>query len=238
MIKTYLFDDIYSKFSLMNSFKTLLSIILLICLSFTQTTRDIEAEDPPSDNWIENYRSLERGESRVNIYSNAAIADIFVWNLTWLSTERTFPAVISLPTDNQVYTISLYPQSQFQYLTNELQNFDFDAKDVSEFELLQEEFERMKMGTKNVRPIPGTSESVFLTYCDSDDTNCEQGMHWLDQFYAKYYDDKQEQVLASDLAGSELTDAEKALVRRHRAGVAGMLGAFTIALFLIDNSAL
>ena len=106
------------------------------------------------------------------------------------------------------------------------------------FELLQEEFERMKMGTKNVRPIPGTSESVFLTYCDSDDTNCEQGMHWLDQFYAKYYDDKQEQVLASDLTGSELTDAEKALVRRHRVGVAGMLGAFTIAIFLIDNAAL
>jgi len=238
MIKTYLFDDIYSKFSLMNSFKTLLSIILLICLSFTQSARDIEAEDPASDNWIENYRSLEAGKSKVNIYSNAAVADVYVWNFTWLSTERTFPAVISLPTDNKVYTISLYPQSQFQYLTNELQNFDFDGRDISEFELLQDEFERMKLGTKNVRPIPGTSESVFLTYCDSDDANCEQGMHWLDQFYAKYYDSKQEQVLASDLNGSELTDAEKALVRKHRKGVAGMLGAFTIALFLIDNSAL
>ena len=238
MIKTYLFDDIYSKFSLMNSFKTLLSIILLICLSFTQSARDIEAEDPASDNWIENYRSLEAGKSKVNIYSNAAVADVFVWNFTWLSTERTFPAVISLPTDNKVYTISLYPQSQFQYLTNELQNFDFDGRDISEFELLQDEFERMKLGTKNVRPIPGTSESVFLTYCDSDDANCEQGMHWLDQFYAKYYDSKQEQVLASDLNGSELTDAEKALVKRHRQGVAGMLGAFTIAIFLIDNAAL
>ena len=238
MIKTYLFDDIYSKFSLMNSFKTLLSIILLICLSFAQSTRDIEAEDPASDNWIENYRSLEAGKSKVNIYSNAAVADVFVWNFTWLSTERTFPAVISLPTDNKVYTISLYPQSQFQYLTNELQNFDFDSRDISEFELLQDEFERMKLGTKNVRPIPGTSESIFLTYCDSDDDNCEQGMHWLDQFYAKYYDSKQEQVLASDLNGSDLTDAEKALVRRHRVGVAGMLGAFSIAIFLIDNAAL
>ena len=222
----------------MNSFKTLLSIILLICLSFAQSTRDIEAEDPASDNWIENYRSLEAGKSKVNIYSNAAVADVFVWNFTWLSTERTFPAVISLPTDNKVYTISLYPQSQFQYLTNELQNFDFDGRDISEFELLQDEFERMKLGTKNVRPIPGTSESVFLTYCDSDDANCEQGMHWLDQFYAKYYDSKQEQVLASDLNGSDLTDAEKALVRRHRVGVAGMLGAFSIAIFLIDNAAL
>ena len=238
MIKTYLFDDIYSKFSLMNSFKTLLSIILLICLSFAQSKREIEAEDSASDNWIKNYRSLETGKSKVNIYSNAAVADVFVWNFTWLSTERTFPAVISLPTDNKVYTISLYPQSQFQYLTNELQNFDFDGRDISEFELLQDEFERMKLGTKNVRPIPGTSESVFLTYCDSDDANCEQGMHWLDQFYAKYYDSKQEQVLASDLNGSDLTDAEKALVKRHRVGVAGMLGAFTIAIFLIDNSAL
>ena len=63
-------------------------------------------------------------------------------------------------------------------------------------------------------------------------------MHWLDQFYARYYDNKQEQVFASDLNGSELTDVEKALVRRHRVGVAGMLGAFTLAIFLIDNSAL
>ena len=238
MIKTYLFDSFYSKFSSMNSLKTFFSIILLVGVSFAQSARDIEAENPASDNWQENYRSIEAGKSKVNIYSNAAVADIFVWNYTWLSTERTFPAIISLPTDNKVYTISLYTQSQFQYLTNELQNFDFEGRDISEFELLQDEFERMKLGTKNVRPIPGTSESIFLTYCDSDDANCEQGMHWLDQFYAKYYDSKQEQVLVSDLNGSDLTDSEKALVRRHRVGVAGMLSAFTIAIFLIDNSAL
>ncbi len=35
-----------------------------------------------------------------------------------------------------------------------------------------------------------------------------------------------------------LTVAEKELVKRHRQGVAGMLGAFTIAIFLIDNAAL
>jgi len=238
MIKTYLFDSFYSKFSSMNSLKTFFSIILLIGISFAQSARDVEAENPASDNWQENYRSIEAGKSKVNIYSNAAVADIFVWNYTWLSTERTFPAIISLPTDNKVYTISLYSQSQFQYLTSELQNFDFEVRDISEFELLQDEFERMKLGTKNVRPIPGTSESIFLTYCDSDDANCEQGMHWLDQFYARYYDSKQEQVLASDLNGSDLTDSEKALVRRHRVGVAGMLSAFTIAIFLIDNSAL
>ena len=238
MIKTYLFDSFYSKFSSMNSLKTFFSIILLIGISFAQSARDMEAENPASDNWQENYRSIEAGKSKVNIYSNAAVADIYVWNYTWLSTERTFPAIISLPTDNKVYTVSLYTQSQFQYLTNELQNFDFESRDISEFELLQDEFERMKLGTKNVRPIPGTSESIFLTYCDSDDANCEQGMHWLDQFYARYYDSKQEQVLASDLNGSDLTESEKALVRRHRAGVAGMLSAFTIAIFLIDNSAL
>ena len=238
MIKTYLFDSFYSKFSSMNSLKTFFSIILLIGISFAQSARDMEAENPASDNWQENYRSIEAGKSKVNIYSNAAVADIYVWNYTWLSTERTFPAIISLPTDNKVYTISLYSQSQFQYLTSELQNFDFEVRDISEFELLQDEFERMKLGTKNVRPIPGTSESIFLTYCDSDDANCEQGMHWLDQFYARYYDSKQEQVLASDLNGSDLTDSEKALVRRHRVGVAGMLSAFTIAIFLIDNSAL
>ena len=238
MIKTYLFDSFYSKFSSMNSLKKFFSIILLIGISFAQSARDMEAENPASDNWQENYRSIEAGKSKVNIYSNAAVADIYVWNYTWLSTERTFPAIISLPTDNKIYTVSLYTQSQFQYLTNELQNFDFESRDISEFELLQDEFERMKLGTKNVRPIPGTSESIFLTYCDSDDANCEQGMHWLDQFYAKYYDSKQEQVLASDLNGSDLTDSEKALVRRHRAGVAGMLSAFTIAIFLIDNSAL
>ncbi len=35
-----------------------------------------------------------------------------------------------------------------------------------------------------------------------------------------------------------LTDAERALVKRHRLGVAGMLGFFTMAVFLIDNAAL
>jgi hypothetical protein len=222
----------------MSSPKTFLSIILVFSFALSQSASDMETENPATDNWQENYRDIQSGKSKVNIYSNAAVADVFVWNLSWLSTERTFPSSISLPTDNKVYTISFYPQSQFQYLTNELQNFDFETRDISEFELLQEEFERMKLGTKNVRPIPGASESIFLTYCDSDDINCQQGMHWLDQFYARYYDNKQEQVFASDLNGSDLTDAEKTLVRKHRAGVAGMLSAFTIAIFLIDNSAL
>ena len=238
MIKTYLFEYIYIKFSLMKFLKTFLSLVILINIALSQSTQDIEAENPSSDNWQENYRSLSRNEASINIYSNAAVAEVYVWNSPWQSTERTFPAVISLPTDNRIYTISLYPQSQFLYITNELQNFDFDKKEIEEFELLQDEFERMKLGTKNVRPIPGTGESVFLTYCDSNDTNCEQGMHWLDQFYAKFYDSKQEQVFASELNGTDLTEREKALVRRHRLGVAGMLGFFTMAVFLIDSSAL
>lgn len=222
----------------MKFLKTFLSLVILINITLSQSTQDIEAENPSSDNWQENYRSLSRNEASINIYSNAAVAEVYVWNSPLQSTERTFPAVISLPTDNRIYTISLYPQSQFLYITNELQNFDFDKKEVEEFELLQDEFERMKLGTKNVRPIPGTGESVFLTYCDSNDTNCEQGMHWLDQFYAKFYDSKQEQVFASELNGTDLTEREKALVRRHRLGVAGMVGFFTMAVFLIDSSAL
>ena len=238
MIKTYLFEHIYIKFYLMKFLKTFLSLVILVNIALSQSTQDFEAENPSSDNWQENYRSLSRNEASINIYSNAAVAEVYVWNSPWQSTERTFPAVISLPTDNRIYTISLYPQSQFLYITNELQNFDFDKKEIEEFELLQDEFERMKLGTKNVRPIPGTGESVFLTYCDSNDTNCEQGMHWLDQFYAKFYDSKQEQVFASELNGTDLTEREKALVRRHRLGVAGMLGFFTMAVFLIDSSAL
>ena len=238
MIKTYLFHSIYIKFYLMKLLKNFLSIMILLSITFSQSAKDLEAENPASDNWQENYRSINRSESSVNIYSNAAVADVHIWNSPFLSTERTFPAIITLPTDNRQYTISLFSQSQFQYVTNELQNFDFDNRDINDFELLQEEFERMKMGTKNVRPIPGANESIFLTYCDSDDSNCVEGMHWLDQFYAKYYDAKQEQVFKSDLNGTDLTEAEKLLVKKHRTGVASMIGIFTIAVFLIDNAAL
>jgi len=238
MIKTCLFLISHSKFNLMNSKNNFLILIILLSLAFTQGNNDLAPENTASDNFQQEYRSTSRNEAKVNIYSNAAVANVFVWNNSWQSTERTFPAIISLPIDNKVYTISLYAQSEFQSITNELQNFDFDNRDISEFELLQDEFERMKLGTKNVRPIPGTDESIFLVFCDSDDSNCENGMHWLDRFYAKFYDSKQEQVLVSDLNGSNLTVAEKELVKRHRVGVAGMLGAFTIAIFLIDNAAL
>ena len=213
-------------------------LLALVLSSYIISQESFGFDDPASDNWQENYRSIDRGESLINIYSNAAVAQVYVWNTPWKSTERTFPAIISLPTDNKLYTVSLFSQNQFRYITNELQNFDFENKDILEFEFLQEEFERMKLGTKNVRPIPGTSESIFLTFCDSSDSNCEEGMHWLDQFYAKFYDSKQEQNLASDLNGTKLTNFEKELVKKHRLGVAGMIGAFTMAIFLIDNAAL
>ena len=82
----------------------------------SQSSEDLEAENPSSDNWQENYRSLSRNESTINIYSNAAVADVFVWNSPWQSTERTFPAVISLPTDNRVYTISYILNHNFNIL--------------------------------------------------------------------------------------------------------------------------
>ena len=65
MIKTYHFEDIYSKFSLMNSLKTFLTIILLISLSFAQSARDMEAENPASDNWQEIIDHLKEGNQEL-----------------------------------------------------------------------------------------------------------------------------------------------------------------------------
>ena len=61
-------------------------------------------------------------------------------------------------------------------------------------------------------------------------------MNWLDQFYAKYYDAKQEQNLVSDLNGKDLTEDEKLLVRRHRMGVFSMVSLFSMAVFMIDSN--
>ena len=97
----------------MKSMKTFLSAIILLSISFAQSAADMEAENPASDNWQDNYRSIEAGKSKVNIFSNAAIADIFVWNSPLYSTERTFPAIIALPTDNRQYTISLFLSPSF-----------------------------------------------------------------------------------------------------------------------------
>ena len=178
---------------------------------------------------------LRSNESLVNIYSNIVVADIYVWSTPWLNTERTFPAQIILPLDNQQHVISLYSKQQFTYIANELQNFDFENKDIAEFEALQNQLELMQLGTKTVRPIPGSSDEIFLVYCDEKDLNCAQGLHWFDKFYSSHLDAKQEQNMISDLNGENLTEAEQLLVRKHRTGVASMLSLFTLGLFLIDN---
>ena len=197
---------------------------------------EIEPDSPGSDNYQERSRANLRAESIVNVYSNVVVADVHVWNLPWKSSERTFPAKIALPTDNQRYVISLYTQAEYQAITHELQTFDFESRDIEEFELLQNEFAKMELATKYVRPIPGTDASVFLTHCASEDLDCEQGMHWLDQFYAHYYDEQQEKNLVSDLNGSDLTQEEKFLVRRHRMGVFSMVGLFSMVMFVIDSN--
>ena len=81
MIKTYLFDSFYSKFSSMNSLKTFFIIILLIGVSFAQSARDMEAENPASDNRQENYRSIEAGKSKV-IYIPMQQLQIFLYGTT------------------------------------------------------------------------------------------------------------------------------------------------------------
>lgn len=235
MIKSYLFELFYIKFSSMRIIQTFFTICLGTQLLIGQNV-EIEPDSPGSDNYQERSRANLRAESIVNVYSNVVVADVHVWNLPWKSSERTFPATIALPTDNQRYVISLYTQAEYQAITHELQTFDFESRDIEEFELLQNEFARMELATKYVRPIPGTDASVFLTHCASEDLDCEQGMHWLDQFYAHYYDAKQEKNLVSDLNGSDLTQEEKFLVRRHRMGVFGMVSLFSMVMFVIDSN--
>jgi len=235
MIKSYLFDLFYIKFSSMRALQIFFTLCLGMQLLVGQNV-EIEPDRPGTDNYQERSRANLRSESIVNIYSNVAVADVHVWNLPWQSSERTFPAKIALPTDNQRYIISFYTQAEFQAITQELQTFDFDSRDIEEFELLQDQFARMELATKYVRPIPGTDASVFLTHCSSDDLDCEKGMHWLDQFYAHYYDAKQEQNLVSDLNGSDLTEEEKFLVRRHRLGVLSMVSLFSMVMFVIDSN--
>ena len=79
-------------------------------------------------------------------------------------------------------------------------------------------------------------EKKMTTESSPLDFDCEKGMNWLDQFYANFYDSKQEQNLASDLNGEDLTEDEKSLVKRHRMGVFGMIGLFSMAVFMIDSN--
>jgi hypothetical protein len=177
-------------------------------------------------------------DTDVVIYSNVLIHNLFVWGIPWYTDTKTFPAQITLPLDNRAYVISLYKKSIYQSVSSELQTFDFDSRPVEEFEALQDELQRMKIGTKLVRPIPGKSESIFLVYCPEEDRSCEEGLHWQDGFLAKFYDQQQEIYTYSQLdkPNKYLSEEEKLLIKRHRGGVGMLVGFFSIGVWLLDKS--
>jgi hypothetical protein len=172
------------------------------------------------------------------IYSNALVHNLFVWGIPWYTDTKTFPAQITLPLDNRAYVISLYKKSIYESVSSELQTFDFDSRSVEEFEALQDELHRMKIGTKLVRPIPGKSESIFLVYCPEEDGSCEEGLHWRDGFSAKFYDQQQEVYMHSQLnkPNEYLSEEEKQLIKKHRGGVGMLVGFFSIGVWLLDRS--
>jgi hypothetical protein len=177
-------------------------------------------------------------DTDVLIHSNALVHNLYVWGIPWYTDTKTFPAQITLPLDNRAYVISLYKKSIYKSVSTELQTFDFDNRPVEEFEALQDELERMKIGTKLVRPIPGKSESVFLVYCPEEDISCEEGLHWRDGFLAKFYDQQQEVYMHSQLnkPSKYLSEEEKKLIKRHRGGVGMLVGFFSMGMWLLDRS--
>jgi hypothetical protein len=231
MIKTYLFESIYVRLFNMNFIKILYIIPLMLGSLNSQSIGDLQQDNSVSENYFAVEGSNSMHESIVNIYSNAVISPIYIWNSTFIPTSRSFPAKISLPIANKSYIISLFPQSEYEFLKNELLNFDFDKRDIDEFEILQNQFEIMKMGTKSVEPINGINETIFLIFCDKDDYGCKDGLHWFDRFYANYFDNKQE----TKIKKSANTQPNQDLVRKHRMGVFGMLSLFTMSIYLIDN---
>ena len=119
-----------------------------------------------------------------------------------------------------------------------MQTFDFDNRPIEEFEFLQDQLERMRIGSKIVRPIPGSSDSVYLVYCEDSDIACEEGLYWRDGFLAKFYDQKQEMYMNSELnkPNKYLSEEEKALIKRHRGGVGMLVGFFSMGIWLLDKS--
>ena len=188
-----------------------------------------------SDNYQERSVADFNSESIVNIYSNIAIAELFVWNIPFQSSRRTFPAKLALPADNQRYTISLYSQSEYQEIAEELQTFDFNKRDIEEFEILQDDLLKIQLATKNILPVPGIESSLFLTYCSDKDLNCEEGMHWLDQFYSHYYNTSQEKNVAVS-NNSQLKKEREAIIRKHRIGIFSMVSFFSMAMLFIDGN--
>ena len=236
MIKSCLFDSFCIKFFQMQIQKNFFITLLSCSFVFAQTLQVNDATLSSGD--YNAGTTLGITDSDVLIYSNALVHNLYVWGIPWYTDTKTFPAQITLPLDNRAYVISLYKKSIYQSVSAELQTFDFDNRPVEEFEALQDELQRMKIGTKLVRPIPGKSESVFLVYCPDEDISCEEGLHWRDGFLAKFYDQQQEVYMHSQLnkPSEYLSEEEAKLIKRHRGGVGMLVGFFSMGIWLLDRS--
>ena len=236
MINSYLFDSFCIKFFQMQILKNFFIMLFSCSLVFAQT---LQVNDATLSSGSSNTgTTLGITDTDVVIYSNALVHNLFVWGIPWYTDTKTFPAQITLPLDNRAYVISLYKKSIYESVSSELQTFDFDSRSVEEFEALQDELHRMKIGTKLVRPIPGKSESIFLVYCPEEDMSCEEGLYWRDGFSAKFYDQQQEVYMHSQLnkPNEYLSEEEKQLIKRHRGGVGMLVGFFSIGVWLLDRS--
>ena len=236
MIKSCLFDSFCIKFFQMQIQKNFFITLLSCSFVFAQT---LQVNDATLSS--EGYNigtTLGITDTDVVIYSNALVHNLYVWGIPWYTDTKTFPAQITLPLDNRAYVISLYKKSIYQSVSAELQTFDFDNRPLEEFEALQDELQRMRIGTKLVRPIPGKSESVFLVYCPEEDISCEEGLHWRDGFSAKFYDQQQEVYMHSQLnkPSEYLSEEEAKLIKRHRGGVGMLVGFFSMGIWLLDRS--
>jgi len=236
MIKSCLFDSFCIKFFQMQIQKNFFITLLSCSFVFAQTLQVNDAT--LSSEGYNTGTTLGITDTDVVIYSNALVHNLYVWGIPWYTDTKTFPAQITLPLDNRAYVISLYKKSIYQSVSAELQTFDFDNRPVEEFEALQDELQRMKIGTKLVRPIPGKSESVFLVYCPDEDISCEEGLHWRDGFLAKFYDQQQEVYMHSQLnkPSEYLSEEEAKLIKRHRGGVGMLVGFFSMGIWLLDRS--
>ena len=236
MIKSCLFDSFCINFFQMQIQKNFFITLLSCSFVFAQTLQVNDAT--LSSEGYNTGTTLGITDTDVVIYSNALVHNLYVWGITWYTDTKTFPAQITLPLDNRAYVISLYKKSIYQSVSAELQTFDFDNRPVEEFEALQDELQRMKIGTKLVRPIPGKSESVFLVYCPDEDISCEEGLHWRDGFLAKFYDQQQEVYMHSQLKkpSEYLSEEEAKLIKRHRGGVGMLVGFFSMGIWLLDRS--
>ena len=236
MIKSCLFDSFCIKFFQMQIQKNFFITLLSCSFVFAQTLQVNDAT--LSSEGYNTGTTLGITDTDVVIYSNALVHNLYVWGIPWYTDTKTFPAQITLPLDNRAYVISLYKKSIYQSVSAELQTFDFDNRPLEEFEALQDELQRMKIGTKLVRPIPGKSESVFLVYCPDEDISCEEVLHWRDGFLAKFYDQQQEVYMHSQLnkPSEYLSEEEAKLIKRHRGGVGMLVCFFSMGIWLLDRS--